>query len=261
MSYTTKAQENLLEASLRFSCVIWCEMSAGDANKHLGARFDLQFFTSLDCQRSGSPRSTAPARTALDQASALVRDLRSARLQTLTLNTQGDSFFYAGDYRAARPLFEQALQAASKAQSPDLELLARINIAKVDVKDGRARAAIPKLRDWAARADELRVRPLVAETRMYLGEALLLTGDTAGARRELESALALSDKQGLRSISANLHFLLASAFERLGQAAVGAKHLADARQIVEALRQESRTDDLLARDDLRRIVATTKRTS
>ena len=201
---------------------------------------------------------TAPARTALDQSAALARDLKNARLQTLTLIAQGDSFFYSGDHKAARPLFEQALQIAGKAHSPDLELLARISVAKAEIKDGRAKAAIPKLKEASTKAEELRVRPLVAEARMYLGEALLSTGDAAGARRELESSLALSDKQGLRSISANLHFLLASALDRTGQAAQGAKHLADARQIVEALRQESRTDDLLARDDLRRIVAQAK---
>jgi len=196
---------------------------------------------------------TAPARTSLEQASTLMRDVKSVRLQTLTLNTQGDSFFYSGDYKSARPLFEQALQAASKTHSPDLELQSRINVAKIDVKDGRARAAIPKLREAAARAEELRLRASVPEIRLYLGEALLASGDTAGARRELESALALSDKLGLRSISANLHFQLASTLGRMGQAAAGARHLADARQIVETLRQESRSDDLLARDDLRRI--------
>ena len=204
---------------------------------------------------------TAQARTQLDQAAALARELKNARLQTLTLIAQGDSFFYSGDYKAARPLYEQALQAASKTHSPDLELLARINVSKADIKDGRGKAALPKLKEAVTKAEELRVRPLVAESRLYLAEALLAAGDTAGARRELESALALSEKLGLRSISANLHFLLASTLDRMGQAAAGAKHLANARQIVEGLRQESRTDDLLARDDLRRIVAPARRAS
>lgn len=204
---------------------------------------------------------TGQARTALDQASTLVRDLKSARLQTLTLNTQGDSYFYGGDYKRARGLFEQALQVAAKTHSPDLELISRINVAKADIKDGRARAAIPRLREAAKRAEELRLRLLVAESGLYLGEALLASGDAAGARRELEAALALSDKQGLRSISANIHYQLASALERSGQASAGARHLADARQIVDSMRQESRTDDLLARDDLRRIVAPARSTS
>ncbi len=204
---------------------------------------------------------TAPARTALDQAATLVRDVKSTRFQTMTLNARGDSFFYAGDYKSARALFDQALLATPKNGNPDLELLSKINVAKVDIKDGRARAAIPKLREAVKRAEELRLRPLIAESGLYLGEALLAAGDLPGARRELESALALSDKQGLRSISANLHYLLASTLERMGQASAGTKHLSDARQIIEAMRQESRTDDLLARDDLRRILAPARGTS
>ena len=90
--------------------------------------------------------------------------------------------------------------------------------------------------------------------RAVLGEALV-TKDAVGARRELESALALSEKLGLRSVSANAHALLAAALIQSGDKAAGARHLAQARQVVDAIRTEARTDDLLKRDDIRRIVA------
>jgi tetratricopeptide (TPR) repeat protein len=198
---------------------------------------------------------TKPAAAALEQAAALERDLGSPRLAALNLNTRGDNAFYAGDHRSARTLFEQALQSAAASRSPDLDVQARLNVAKTDVKDGRGRAAVPKLREIAARADSLRLRLVATEARMYLGEALLTAGDAAGARRELDSALGVAEKLGLRSLSANLHYLLATALAKAGDRAGARRQLASAQQVVEALRQESRSDDLLNRADLREIVA------
>jgi tetratricopeptide (TPR) repeat protein len=202
----------------------------------------------------GRPQAAADA---LRQASDLVGGVGSARLKAQTLNTQGDNAFYSGAYRDARALFEQALQAGGSL-SPDLELLARMNVGKTDVQDGRARAALPKLREIATRADGLRLRLIAAESRLYVGQALLATGDAAGARKELESALGLSEKLGLQSITANMHFELATAAGKLGDAAAAGRHLAAARQILDTLRQESRTDDLLGRADLRRIAAASR---
>jgi tetratricopeptide (TPR) repeat protein len=198
---------------------------------------------------------TESAREALQEASGLAQELKSARLIALTLNTQGDSLFYRGDYRSARERFEQALQVSAKSSSPEAELQSAINVAKTDVKDGRARGAVPKLQELVKRADSLRLRPLAAEAGLYLGEALLVTGDLAGARRELEAALSLSERLGLVSVAANAHFLLATTLTQDGNASGAARHLAEARKLVDGMQKEARTDDILGRDDLRRIVA------
>ena len=49
----------------------------------------------------------------LDEAQKLARDLKNEALQSAILNTQGDVAFYRGDFKAARPLYQDALKAAS----------------------------------------------------------------------------------------------------------------------------------------------------
>jgi tetratricopeptide (TPR) repeat protein len=124
----------------------------------------------------------------------------------------------------------------------------------LDVKDGRARPAIARLKELTQQADALRLRPLAAEGVLHLGDALLATKDFASARRELESALDLNKKLGRRTLVARAHHLLGLTLRQAGDSAGAARHLNEARQIVESLRKEARTDDLLTREDLGRIL-------
>ena len=196
-----------------------------------------------------------PARAALKEASTLAEAVRSPRLAAAVLNTQGNSHYYAGDFKTAREAFAEALRTAQKAGSPELEVLAAIGVAKSEIKEGRAASATPRLRALAARAETLRLRPMAAECLVYLGEALLSARDAAGAVRELEAALTLSEKLGLRSVTANAHYLLSAALIQKGDKAAAARHLKQAQEVVQAIRNEAQTDDLLARDDIRRIVS------
>jgi tetratricopeptide (TPR) repeat protein len=193
------------------------------------------------------------ARQVLEESLRLARELGSARLLALALNAQGDAFFYTGNFKAARSSFEQARRALAVTQNRDIELLTRLNLAKVDVKGGRARAALATLRAIAEQAEQLRLRGAAAECSLYLGEALLLTQNLADARTQLESAAAAADALGLRAVAARSHYVLARVLENGGDVTAAERHLGQARQIVNVLRQEARTDDLLIRDDLRPI--------
>jgi tetratricopeptide (TPR) repeat protein len=193
------------------------------------------------------------ARKVLDEALTLARDLGSARLTGLALNARGNSHFYRGEFKEARQWFEQARRAIEKSPNSDVELEIRLNLAKVDVKEGRARTAVSALKAVARRSEELRLRGTAAECSLYLGEALLASGNVTAARAELQAALNRADTLGVRPLTARSHYLLASVFKRIGDQAAATRHVEQAGQIVEALRKEARTDDLLARDDLRPI--------
>jgi tetratricopeptide (TPR) repeat protein len=198
---------------------------------------------------------TDQARAAIDESLALARDLGHPRLVALALNAQGSTFFYRGEFKQARASFEGAQKVLAKTATRDIALTTRLNLAKVDVKEGRGRSALAALRQIAIEADELRLRAIAAECSLYLGEASLATGDLSSARSQLESAAAASDTLGLRPLSARGQYLLGVAMKRSGDESGAGRHLARAREIVDALRKEAPGDDLLARDDLRPIAA------
>ena len=138
---------------------------------------------------------------------------------------------------------------------PDLELLASLNLAKTNIKDGRAAAAVPALRDLTTRTEAMRLRPMAAEATLYLGEALLATKDYAAARQQLETAIGLADKLTLVPVATTAHYLLGMALTQSGDKAGAGRHFTEARTLLETMRKEARTDDLLKRDDLQRIAA------
>jgi tetratricopeptide (TPR) repeat protein/TolB-like protein len=195
------------------------------------------------------------ARKVLDEALALARNLGNQRLTALALNAQGSDFFYRGEFKAARPAFTSAQRALANTVNRDVELSIRLNLAKLDVKEGRGRAAVATLRALTRQAEEMRMRAVAAEGVLYLGESLLAGRDFAAARSELETALDRAQRLGLRPLAARSHYLLSITLKNTGDQSGAARHLAEARQIVEALRKEAGTNDLLARDDLRPIAS------
>ena len=198
---------------------------------------------------------SAEARPILDEALGIARELKDIRLIALALSTKGDSFLADNDPRSARPLFEEAVRTVSKQVEPELQLILQLKLSLTDVRDGRSRVAIPKLRSLLQQAEALRLRPLAAESALYLGEALLVSSDLAGARRQLESSLSLGEKLGLRPVVAQAHYLLGQTLRQSKDSAGAARHQDQARQIVDAMRKEAGTDDLLKRAELRRVLA------
>src|SRR5438034_295154 len=71
------------------------------------------------------------AKTYLDDALSLARDLKNDGMISQTLAFQGDAAYYRGDSKSARPLYEQALQAATRSKEPDRVLLTNVDLAKV----------------------------------------------------------------------------------------------------------------------------------
>jgi tetratricopeptide (TPR) repeat protein len=195
------------------------------------------------------------ARELLQEALKLAGELQNKALTAQILNFQGDGLFYRGDDKGAQPLYEQALQAASKTGDRRLELLSRLNLAKIAIAEGRPQPAIDKLKKLSDESDSLGLKYLSVESAVYLGEAFLETKHYPQARQELERALAKSEKLGSRSLLARSHYLLASELRSTGNAADAARHLGEARRILEEIKTEARTDKVAKRSDLRPILA------
>jgi tetratricopeptide (TPR) repeat protein len=190
----------------------------------------------------------------LAEAMTLARELQNRTLVAQILNFQGDTFFYRGDIKSAADLFSQALAATSGNVEKDVVLLSKLNSAKCVVGEKRGQAAIAPLKALVREADAVGLKHISAEAELALAEALLNAHQYPAARKELETSLRTSEKLGLQALLARSHYLLGRTLELSGSgSAEAAPHYAAARRILETIHQESGSDGILRRQDLRSI--------
>jgi eukaryotic-like serine/threonine-protein kinase len=195
------------------------------------------------------------AQKSLEEALTVARGLKNQAQAAVLLGYEGDNFFYRGDYKSAAPSYGQALEAASHTTDARLILLAKINLAKLAVAQGRGGTVVSQLRALSGQADSMGLKYLSIQCSVLLGEALTSQNQYALAQRELESAVTRSEKLGLRALNAQSHFLLAKALELSGHAADAAPHYAQARQIAASIHEEAKSDGVVSRSDLAPIFA------
>jgi tetratricopeptide (TPR) repeat protein/predicted Ser/Thr protein kinase len=193
------------------------------------------------------------AQKILEESLKVARSTQNDVLTAKVLSFQGESFYYRGDYKAARPLFEQAQQSATKAKDRVQSLTARVNLARVNVKDGRAAATLPGLKSLCPEADTLGVKYLALQCSIGLGDAYLNTKDYSKAESELLTAVRKGEELGMKSVLPETHYLLSQALRKQGNNAEADRHQQMAAQMVEQMRQESKSDGLKARADLKGI--------
>ena len=196
----------------------------------------------------------AEAQKTLDESLGAARSAQNDALAAKILNFEGEGFYYRGDFKSARPLFERAQQSAAKAKDRIQTLTARLNLARVSVKEGHAATAVNTLKSLFKEADSLGVKYPATECSIALGEALLASNDYAHAQDVLESAVRKSEDLGMKSLLPEAHYLLSQALRKKGNISDADRHLQQAGQYVEQMRQESQSDALLQRADLKPIV-------
>ena len=79
----------------------------------------------------------------VEDALKLADEVKDESATAEARNDLGDSYFYRGDYSSARQQYERARQVAGKWALPDQSLRARLGLARVDLEQGRAKAAVP----------------------------------------------------------------------------------------------------------------------
>jgi len=94
---------------------------------------------------------------------------------------------------------------------------------------------------------------MTAESSLVLAEALLEQGDASSARSRLESALTIVERSQMRALLARCRYLLGRVDQASGNDESAARHYAQARRILDEIREEAGEDDPLLRQDLRSI--------
>jgi serine/threonine protein kinase/tetratricopeptide (TPR) repeat protein len=193
------------------------------------------------------------AKDYLDEALSLARELKTDGVVAEALGFQGDAFFYRGDFKSARTSYVQALQAATQSKEPDTILLAKANLAKVDVQEKRSQAAISSLRSLTQQADELGLKYTAVESSIFMAEAMMQSHDYAHARQELQRALLLSDKLGMQPLSARAHYLSATIDQNSGNSSDAQDHYREAIRLLDTMTMDSGAEKLLQRADFKAI--------
>ena len=185
-----------------------------------------------------------------DEALSLSREIKNDGMVAQMLGWAGDSFYYQGDYKSARPLYERALQAAAHTTERDKVLIAKVNLAKVAIQEGRAAAALSSLRLLAQEAQELGLKDIGLECSVYMAEAMIQSKNFSSARQELERALSQSDKLGLNPLTLRAHYLLADALRQSGNNAEAQDHYRAALRLLDTIRKEPGAEKVMHRSDL-----------
>ena len=190
----------------------------------------------------------------LDEAVPLAQALRSEELLAQILNAQGDVHYYQGDYVKARTEYQQAHARAARGKFATLELTTRLNLAKIDVKEGRTKLAGEALSRVAAEADRAGLKFDSTQATILAAESDVKLKQHARARSALDAALTQADRLGARSLLAQAHYLMSLTEAAAGNEVEARRHRDSARQLLDAIRKDSRSDDVLRRSDLKPIL-------
>jgi tetratricopeptide (TPR) repeat protein len=181
----------------------------------------------------------------------LSRDLKNDAMVSQTLAFQGDDAYYRGDSKSAGNLYQQALQAATRSKEPDKILIAKINLAKVAIQEGHAQQAIASLRPLLQQAESLGLKYTQLDSSVSMAEAMMQIHDDPHAQQELERAILLADKLGLKPLSARAHYLLARLLRASSNQVEAQQHALNALQLLDAMRKDPGADKILQRSDFK----------
>jgi tetratricopeptide (TPR) repeat protein len=187
----------------------------------------------------------------LDEASGIARGLKNESLNSQILISRGDIAFYQGDLKSARTFYQQAAVAASKGKVQDTLLIAKRNLARVAIAEGRPQSAIAELQTAIQNAANLHLKYYAVQSSVDLAQAHVNTKDYAHARDELDLALGQSEKLGLRLETVRIQFLLGSVLRSTGHTAEAEAHYRQATTLLNELSKESGAEKLTGRADLK----------
>lgn len=233
--------------------------SAQEALEALEKTGDRGYWRLVVIARQGAALSAAgrfgEARTVLDGAAKLAEDLQNQTLLTQVSTHQGKNLYYQGQLEQAAARFDAALSQATAADDRTARLAPQLELARVALARNRAAAAAETAENVLRDAKELGLEYVVAEASILLGEALLDRGDTAGARDLLQSELTNLERSQLRPLLARCRMLLGRIDLAGGDADGASRHLAQAKRVLDEIREESGEDDPFRREDLRSLYA------
>jgi len=191
--------------------------------------------------------------TSLEEAVKLASQVKNDIVLSQALNYLGDSYFYRGDFGAARQQYERALQVATKAKNGEMLTVSRFNLAKLDVMQNHSSAAIPSLKKLVDETETVGLKTLSVQASIYLAQALLANNKAQEAQQELDRALNRAEELGLLVEQAQAHFLLGEVFSLVGRTKEYAPQYQEAVRILESISKGPGAGRLLDRSDLKDI--------
>jgi serine/threonine protein kinase/tetratricopeptide (TPR) repeat protein len=199
------------------------------------------------------------ATSSLEESLGLARELENNTLIAQVLNSEGDGAFYRGDFPSASAHYQEALSMATEGQDQRLVLLSRLNLAAMAVETGRWEEGLDALKSVAKESDALGLKYLGAQCSLYIGRALLDSGDPVTARQELEGSLRSSERLASQTLLAKSHYYLAEALREEENEPQARRHFSAASQILEDIQKEVGSNEVLERADLKPLYAEASR--
>ena len=191
------------------------------------------------------------AKSYLNEALSLSRELKSDDTGAAALGFRGDAYLYSGDLKSAHASYAEALQAAQRSKDPVFILIAKANLAKVELQEKRVQEASSSLRELVPQADSLGLKYTSVESSIFIAEAMMQSRDRSPARQGLERALLLSDKLGMQPLSARAHYLLAVMARESGNSSDAQDHYREALRLLDAMKKDPGAEKLLQRSDFK----------
>jgi len=195
----------------------------------------------------------AEADKVLAESQGVARELKNDSLQAAILNSQGDVQFYAGNFKPAKELYEQALRAASRGTEHNKVLISRLNLARVANAEGRSQSVMGDLRSVSQEANKQGIKYLALESSVEMAAAMINSKDYSPARQELDRALGASEKLGLRLQMARIHYLLGETMRLHGEAADAPSQYRQALTLLDEIKKDPGAEHVLERADLKSI--------
>ena len=191
------------------------------------------------------------ARSEMDEALKLSRELKNDGVMAQTLGVQGDAFFYHGNFKSAEASYVEALQAAKRSKEPDTVLIANSEVAKVLVEEKRPPEAMAALKPLQQRADDLGLKYVSVESSILVAEAMIQRHDLTAARDELKRAMLRSDQLGMQPLSARAHYLLAIAEGDPGSQPEAQRDYREVVRLLDSMKKDPGAQQLLDRADFK----------
>jgi len=187
----------------------------------------------------------------LQEAQGMVKELKDDSLQAKLSLTRGDVARYQGDLKAADAAYEQAAALAAKNKDKERAMLAKMDLARVALSQGKAQVAITGFRAAVQQAESIHSTYYAISGTVDLGAALLSAKDYAHAREELDRVLIRSEKMGLRLETARIHYLIAKLLTQTGKTSEAGTQYQQTRNILADIMKEAGAEKLLQRPDLK----------
>jgi tetratricopeptide (TPR) repeat protein len=189
----------------------------------------------------------------LEEAEAVAKELKNDNVLADIQDTQGKVLFFHGDPKAAKDLYQRALQTATRAKDQNRVLVSKFDIARADIALHQAQGAVSALKQIITQADSAGLKYLSLQASVSLAEANAASKPDPHSRQDLEGLLNRSDKLGTRVETAKIRCLLGNVLKASGDANGAVAQYKQTLSILDEIRKEPGADHLLERADLKSI--------